>query len=43
MSNVRSFFHGSKSIFYLNPKIGDIVPLKLKKLTSVVAFKKGNY
>ena len=43
MSNVRSIFHGSKSIFYLSPKIWDIVPLELKKLTSVVAFKKGNY
>ena len=40
MPNVRSVFHGSESISYLGPKICDIVPLKLKELTSVVAFKK---
>ena len=39
--NVRSVFHGSESISYLGPKIWDIVPLELKELTSVVAFKKG--
>ena len=41
MPDVRSVFHGSKSISYLDPKIWDIVPLELKELTSVVAFKKG--
>ena len=41
MSNVRSVFHGSESVSYLGSKIWDIVPLELKKLTSVVAFKKG--
>ena len=41
MPNVRSVFHGSESISYLGPKIWDIVPLELKELTSVVAFKKG--
>ena len=32
--------HGSESVLYLGPKIWDIVPLELKELTSVVAFKK---
>ena len=41
MPNVMSVFHGSESIAYVSPKIWDIVPLELKKLTSVVAFKKG--
>ena len=41
MTKVRSVFHGSESILYLGPKIWDIVPLDLKELTSVVAFKKG--
>ena len=41
MPNVRPVFHGSESISYLGPKILDIVPLELKELTSVVAFKKG--
>ena len=41
MPNVRSVFHGSESISYLGPKIWEIVPLELKELTSVVAFKKG--
>ena len=40
MPNVRSVFHESKSISYLGPKIWDIVPLEMKELTSVVAFKK---
>ena len=39
--NVRSIFHGSESSSYLGPEIWDIAPLELKKLTSVVAFKKG--
>ena len=39
MLNVGSVFHGSESILYLGPKIWDIVPLELKELTSVVAFK----
>ena len=39
--NVKSVFHGSKIISYLGPTIWDIVPLKLKKLTSLNAFKKG--
>ena len=43
MPNVRSVFYGSESISYLKfgPKIWDIVPLELKELLSVVAFKKG--
>ena len=41
VSNVKSVFHGSKSISYLGPKIWDIVPLELKELTSLNAFKKG--
>ena len=40
MPNVRSVFHGSESMSYLDPKILDIVPLELKELTRVVAFKK---
>ena len=40
MPNVRSVFHRSESILYLGTKIWDIVPLELKQLTSVVAFKK---
>ena len=39
--HVKSVFHGSESISYLGPKIWDIVPLELKKLTSLNAFKKG--
>ena len=39
--NVKSVFHGSESITYLGPKIWDIVPLQLKELTSLNAFKKG--
>ena len=39
--NVKSVFHGSKSISYLGQKIWDIVPLDLKQLTSLNAFKKG--
>ena len=39
--SVKSVFHGSKSISYLVPKIWDIVPLELKQLTSLNAFKKG--
>ena len=39
--NVKSGFHGSGSITYLGPKIWDIVPLQLKELTSLNAFKKG--
>ena len=38
---LRSVFHGSESISYLGPKLWDIVPLELKELTIVVAFKKG--
>ena len=38
---LRSLFHGSESISYLGPKLWDIVPLELKELTIVVAFKKG--
>ena len=38
--NVKSIFHGSESIFYLGPKILDIVPLELKELTSLNVFKK---
>ena len=41
MPNVKSVFHGSESITYLGPKIWDIVPLQLKELTSLNAFKKG--
>ena len=36
--NVKSVFHGSKSISYLDPKIWDIVLLELKELTSLNAF-----
>ena len=39
--DVKSVFYGSESITYLGPKIWDMVPLQLKKLTSVNAFKKG--
>ena len=39
--NVKSVFHGSKSISYLGPKIWDIVPLELKQLISLNALKKG--
>ena len=39
MLNVGSVFHGSESILYSGPKIWDIVPLELKELTNVVAFK----
>ena len=39
--NVKSVFHGSESISYLGPKIWDIIPLELKELTSLNAFKKG--
>ena len=38
--NIKSVFHGSESISYLGPKIWDIVPLELKELTSLNAFKK---
>ena len=41
MPNVRSVFHGSKSLSQLGPKTWEIVPLELKELTSAVAFKKG--
>ena len=41
MPNVSSVFHGSERILYFGPKIWEIVPLELKELTSVVAFKKG--
>ena len=41
MPNVGSVFHGSESILYLGPKIWDVVPLELKELTSIDAFKKG--
>ena len=41
MPNVKSVSHGNESISYLGPKISDILPLELKKLTSAVAFKKG--
>ena len=40
MPNVRSVFHETESISYLGPKIWHIVPLELKELTSVAAFKK---
>ena len=39
--NGKSAFYGSESISYLGPKIWDIVPLELKDLTSLNAFKKG--
>ena len=38
--NVKSVFHGSESISYIGPKIWDIVPLELKELTCLNAFKK---
>ena len=40
MPKVRSDFHGTESISYLGPKIWDILPLELKELISVAAFKK---
>ena len=39
--NLRFAFHGSESISHVGAKICDIVPLELKELTSIVAFKKG--
>ena len=39
--NVRSIFHVRGSISYLSPKIWDIVPLELKKLTNAAPFKNG--
>ena len=41
MPNVRSVFHGTEIISYFGPKTWDVVPLELKELTSVAAFKKG--
>ena len=41
MPDVRFVFRGSQSISYLGPKVWDILPLELKELTSVAAFKKG--
>ena len=38
--NVKSVFHGRESISYLGPKTWDIVPVELKQLTSLNAFKK---
>ena len=38
--NVKFLFHGSDSISYIGPKIWDIVPLELKELTCLSAFKK---
>ena len=38
--NVKSLFHGSDSISYIGPKIWDVVPLELKELTCLSAFKK---
>ena len=39
--NLRFALHGSESISHVGAKICDIVPLELKELTSIVAFKKG--
>ena len=41
MTNVRFVFHGSDSISYLGHKMWNILPLELKELTSVAAFRKG--
>ena len=41
MPDLRFAFHGSESISHVGAKICDIVPLELKELTSIVAFKKG--
>ena len=41
MPNERHVSHGRESNSYLGPKIWDTVPLELKELLSVVAFKKG--
>ena len=39
--NIRSAFHGSNpNVSYLGPKIWDVLPLEMKELTSVDAFKK---
>ena len=40
VTHVKFIFHRSESISYLGPKIWDIVPLELKELTSLNAFKK---
>ena len=38
--NVRSVLKGTESIFFLGPKISDIVPSELKQLETVNGFKK---
>ena len=40
LPNVKSVFHGSDSISYIGPNIWDVVPLELKELTCLSAFKK---
>ena len=37
---MRSVFHGRESIWYLGPKIWDIVPLEWEELVNDVVFKK---
>ena len=39
VKNVKGTFHGTESFSYLGPKIWDLVPKKLKELSSLSAFK----
>ena len=38
--NVKSTFHGTKSLLYLGPKILDLIPQELKEPSSLSTFKK---
>ena len=40
MPNVKSVFHGRGNILFLGPNIWDTLPLELKELTNLNAFKK---
>ena len=37
---VRSVFHGKESISYLGPQIWDMIPVEMKNLTTISAFKR---
>ena len=39
VKNVKGTIHGTESLSYLGPKICDLVPEKLKELSSLSAFK----
>ena len=39
MRSVKSVYHGSESICYLEPKIWEIVPAKIKETNSLSSFK----